>query len=325
MEKGRLTFRELGMFRSDSAGLYLKLALLMTVLLLAASAFAASPQTASTPAGAQYVGSDTCKGCHEEIHKGLQPNPHFQLLEEGKKTAGKEWHGCESCHGPGSAHVEGGGDKTKIISFKNLSAKQASAQCLTCHQGGHEQNNFERSAHLANDVGCTSCHSVHAAKEKKALLKSAQPTLCYECHTETRAEFSRPFRHRVNEGLVKCVDCHNVHGGFQQRQLHTSANQDQVCFKCHTEKKGPFVYEHMPVKTEGCSSCHTPHGSTNPRLMKVSSVNLLCLQCHTLSTTNIPSQPPIGPAHNQAQKYQACTMCHQSIHGSNFSEVFFKP
>jgi predicted CXXCH cytochrome family protein len=81
----------------------------------------------------------------------------------------------------------------------------------------------------------------------------------------------------------------------------------------------------MPVKTEGCSSCHTPHGSTNPRLMRVSSVNLLCLQCHTLSTTNIPSQPPIGPAHNQAQKYQACTMCHQAIHGSNFSEVFFKP
>jgi DmsE family decaheme c-type cytochrome len=124
---------------------------------------------------------------------------------------------------------------------------------------------------------------------------------------------------------VQCTDCHNEHGGFLPRQLRASAAQDQVCFKCHTEKKGPFVYQHLPVATEGCTSCHTPHGSTNPRLLRVSQVNLLCLQCHTLAMSNVPSQPPIGPAHNQVQKYQACTMCHAFIHGSNFSEVFFKP
>jgi DmsE family decaheme c-type cytochrome len=314
------------MFRTGLKSLVFVVLMLLALALLVTGAFAQGPQPQSGTASAQYVGSDTCKGCHEEVHKAFEPTAHFQLLGGDKnKPVKADWHGCESCHGPGSAHVEGGGDKTKIIRFQDLSAKQASERCLQCHQAGHEQNNFARSAHLANDVGCTSCHSVHAAKEKHALLKASQPALCYDCHTETRAEFSRPFRHRVNEGLVKCVDCHNVHGGFQQRQLHASAAQDQVCFKCHTEKKGPFVYEHMPVKTEGCSSCHTPHGSTNPRLMRVSSVNLLCLQCHTLAQSNIPSQPPIGPAHNQAQKYQACTMCHNSIHGSNFSEVFFKP
>jgi len=68
-----------------------------------------------------------------------------------------------------------------------------------------------------------------------------------------------------------------------------------------------------------CSSCHSPHGSTNPRLLKVSVVNMLCLQCHTFPTIG-----PIGPAHNQSAKYQACTMCHAQIHGSNFSSVFFK-
>ena len=63
-----------------------------------------------------------------------------------------------------------------------------------------------------------------------------------------------------------------------------------LCFKCHADKQGPFVYEHVPVKTEGCTSCHTPHGSTNPRLLRVSQVNLLCLQCHTF-----PMQGPAGP------------------------------
>jgi DmsE family decaheme c-type cytochrome len=299
-------------------------ALLVTVFAWCVQSAAANPPVPSTPSGATYVGSETCKGCHEDIHKGVEANPHFQLLNE-KKTGNTDYHGCESCHGPGSAHVEGGGDKTKIFSFKGASAKDASAQCQQCHGTGTEHANFDRSSHLLNNVGCTNCHSIHAAKVKKSLLQAASPTLCYQCHTDTKAEFSRPFRHKVNEGLLQCSDCHNVHGATLPKQLRTSAAQDQVCYKCHTEKKGPFVYEHLPVKTEGCTSCHTVHGSTNARLLRTSNVNTLCLQCHTLSMGKTPSQPPIGPAHSQAQKYQACTMCHAFIHGSNFSEVFFKP
>ena len=283
------------------------------------------PVAESAPApNATYVGAEVCKGCHEELYNKFSPNAHSHLLTEKKVMAGVEAHGCESCHGPGSAHVEGGGDATKIVRFERLSAEEASARCQGCHQAS-ERSNFHRSAHLENGVGCTSCHSIHAAKERADLLLAGSPQLCYQCHTEVKAEFGRPFRHRVNEGLVGCSDCHNEHGGFQPHQLRASAEQDQVCLKCHAEKRGPFVYEHEPVKSEGCTSCHTPHGSTNPRLLKVSQVNVLCLQCHTMSVANIPSQPPIGPAHNQAQKYQACTLCHAYIHGSNFSEVFFKP
>ena len=285
----------------------------------------ASAQEKTLPSSSHYVGSETCKGCHEDIHKGLGTNPHFGLVKGEKQDATAEWHGCESCHGAGSAHVEAGGDKAKIFSFKAASVQQSSAQCLSCHQKGHDQSNFTNSAHLSNGVGCISCHSVHSAKEKRSLLSASSPALCYGCHTEQKAEFNRPFKHRVNEGLVQCNDCHNVHGGTLQKQLRTSAAQDQVCFKCHTEKRGPFVFEHVPVKAEGCSSCHTPHGSTNPRLLRTSNVNLLCLQCHTLAKSGVPSEPPIGPAHNQNARYQACTMCHSFIHGSNFSEVFFKP
>ncbi len=299
-------------------------ALPLAFLVLCAQGVAANPPASETPAGATYVGSDTCKGCHEDVHKNIEANPHFQLLKEGK--SGKtEYHGCESCHGPGSAHVEGGGDKTKIFNFKDVSAREVSQRCESCHGTGTVHANFDRSPHALNQVGCTSCHSIHTPKVKKALLQQPSPTLCYQCHTEIRAEFNRPFRHKVNEGLLGCGDCHSVHGTTQPKQLQASASQDQVCYKCHTEKRGPFVYEHLPVKTEGCTSCHTVHGSTNARLLRTSNVNTLCLQCHTLAMSNVPSQPPIGPAHNQAQKYQACTMCHAFIHGSNFSEVFFKP
>lgn len=276
-----------------------------------------------TKESGQYVGAETCKGCHEDIFKATEQTPHYKMgFRPGAPGKGVN---CEGCHGPGAAHVEGGGDKSKIIVFENLSMEEANKRCLSCHSYGNEHANFSRSAHASNDIGCISCHSPHHPKTERALLVEKQPQLCYQCHTEVKAEFSRPYRHRVNQGLVQCTDCHNEHGGFLPKQLRASASQDQVCFKCHTEKKGPFVYQHLPVATEGCTSCHTPHGSTNPRLLRVSQVNLLCLQCHTLALSNVPSQPPIGPAHNQSQKYQACTMCHAFIHGSNFSEVFFKP
>jgi DmsE family decaheme c-type cytochrome len=262
---------------------------------------------------AKYVGSDTCKTCHEDLYKNnFEKTPHF-------KTTVDDGHGCEACHGPGSAHVEGGGDVSQIISFKSMSRQDANIRCLSCHGEKHQQRHFSASPHASSDVGCLDCHSPHHAKEPEHLLASKQPGLCYGCHTAAKADFAKPYHHRVDEGLIRCADCHNVHGTTTLRQVRAMPSGDAVCAKCHADKTGPFVYEHVPVKTEGCSSCHTPHGSTNPRYLRVSQVNLLCLQCHSF-----PAQGPAGPGHNQSTKYQACTMCHAAIHGSNASNVFFR-
>jgi DmsE family decaheme c-type cytochrome len=286
----------------------------LTCLAMAADTASQSNQpSAQSKDTSQYVGADTCKTCHEDVYKKQFENtPHF-------KTTLNQGHGCESCHGPGSAHVEGGGDVSKIISFKRLSRQDATTRCLSCHGEAHEQRRFAQSPHDSNDIGCLDCHSPHHAKEPQHLLAQRPPQLCYGCHTSAKADFAKPFHHRVEQGLIQCSDCHNVHGTATLRQVRTLPSGDFVCYKCHADKQGPFVYEHVPVKTEGCTSCHTPHGSTNPRLLRVSLINLLCLQCHTF-----PTQGPIGPMHNQSQKYQACTMCHEAIHGSNFSNVFFK-
>ena len=270
----------------------------------------AAPHDAGT---AQYVGIDVCKTCHEELYqKNFEHTQHF-------KTTLEDGHGCESCHGPGSLHVEGGGDVSKIISFKTLSKNEANGRCLSCHGTKHEQRHFSASSHNNNDVGCIDCHSPHHAKESEHLLARAQPDLCYGCHTSAKSDFAKAYHHRVNEGLVQCSDCHNVHGTTTLRQVRALPSGDAICTKCHADKGGPFVYEHVPVKTEGCTSCHTPHGSNNPRFLRVSQVNLLCLQCHTF-----PVLSPGGPTHNQSTKYQACTMCHAAIHGSNASNVFFR-
>jgi DmsE family decaheme c-type cytochrome len=293
-------------------GWTLGLLLLVYVAPTEAQSASAKNSNSEPTTASQYVGSDTCKGCHEEIYpKGFETTAHFKTTLVGG-------HGCESCHGPGADHVAGGGDVSKIVSFNRLSRSQANQRCLSCHAESKKQAHFSSSPHASSNVSCIDCHSPHKSKATKLLLEN-QPKLCYGCHSTARADFAKPFHHRVNEGLVQCEDCHNVHGTGLIRQVRSQPNGDAVCFKCHAEKQGPFVYEHVPVKTEGCSSCHTPHGSTNPRLLRVSQVNVLCLQCHTF-----PTQGPVGPVHNQSQKYQACTMCHAAIHGSNFNAAFLK-
>jgi DmsE family decaheme c-type cytochrome len=303
---------------------------LLAVLLASGTSLPGQERAHATPPAAapesDYLGSESCKGCHEDMpthgfYKKFEESRHFVTTLDTKK--GPEFHGCEACHGPGKAHVEGGGDKTKIFTFKDASAREISERCLKCHQYGQEHANFSRSAHLQNDVSCVDCHSPHHPQETQFMMRVAQPKLCYGCHIEIKQQFSRTFHHRVNEGLLQCTDCHNPHGGFLTRQLRASATQDTVCFKCHQDKAGPFVYEHPAVKIEGCVSCHVPHGSSNPRLLKRSQVNLLCLECHSFTVDS--SIATVPSFHNQSTKYQACTLCHVFIHGSNSSNVYFKP
>ncbi|HVA93828.1 MAG TPA: DmsE family decaheme c-type cytochrome, partial [Candidatus Dormibacteraeota bacterium] len=282
----------------------------------------ASNQDNTAPAAADttgYVGSETCKTCHEDIYNSWEKSPHWKTTLNTK--AGPSRQGCEGCHGPGAAHVAGGGDITKIYIFTNHTAKEIAARCETCHASGPQHMNALNSVHTKNGISCISCHSPHHAQTSQFLLVKAQPELCYTCHQDKRAQFEMPFHHRVNEGLVKCTDCHNPHGTVAPNQLRTSAAQDAVCFTCHADKRGPFVFEHEPVKVEGCETCHTPHGSPNAHLLKVSNVNILCLSCHTTSFANAPGAPSF---HNQAAQYQACTLCHTQIHGSNIDHTFFK-
>ncbi|HET7103191.1 MAG TPA: DmsE family decaheme c-type cytochrome [Terracidiphilus sp.] len=292
------------------------------VMFLCAPAVAA-PAGRAGPSGDQKASAapsedastETCATCHEDVVRNFSTNPHarISMMRSGPAVT------CEACHGPGKAHVESGGDKSKIIDLATAPVQAVDQKCLTCHQGNHE--NFERSAHGEANVGCISCHSVHAAGDAGHLLKAEEPKLCFQCHTDVKPQFAMPFHHKVEEGLLRCSDCHDPHGTFDTKLLRSSAQQDAVCTKCHTETAGPFVYEHPVVRAEGCTACHTPHGGPNPRLLKQANVNTLCLQCHTPSpnfgTAGIPT------FHTQSTQYQACTVCHTSIHGSNTSPIFF--
>ena len=296
----------------------------------------ANPPAAKAVQPSEYVGSDTCATCHDEVSKKFATNPHTKMaLMHG--SAGIT---CENCHGPGAAHVAGGGDVSKIFDPAKATAKQVDDTCLKCHAGTHP--NFLRSPHAKAGLSCTSCHSihgsasqtplqaaelhlmgttsdVHSGEAKDELLKGPQPTLCYQCHNAERAQFNMPIHHRVNEGLVQCGDCHDVHGTFGNNNLRSTADQNAICTKCHTDVRGPFVYEHAPVKAEGCMACHTPHGSQNPRLLNLASINNLCNQCHSRVANATIHGMGAG-----SDELAPCTSCHTYIHGSNINAAFLR-
>ena len=262
---------------------------------------------------ADFVGSDVCATCHAEVAKKFGENPHSKLALLHGGTGAT----CESCHGGGKAHVESGGDVTKIKQISKLSSKATDETCLGCHAGAHP--NFERSPHAKAGVGCTGCHSVHSGDTEEKLLKASQPNLCFQCHADVKPAFSMPFHHRVNEGLIKCSDCHDTHGTFNANNLRSTADQNAICTKCHAETRGPWVFEHAAVKGEGCTGCHTPHGSQNPRLLNVANINQLCNQCHSPVAANT-----IHGAGQGSADRPPCINCHTMVHGSNVNPALIR-
>ena len=270
---------------------------------------------------AEYVGSQACQVCHEDIFNGLQKSPHC-VVETGKKR-GWEGKACEACHGPGSRHAESA-SAAEIRNPSKLPAAQTDRTCLNCHLNEPTHVGRIQSSHAKNQVSCTGCHSIHKNGPGGLVARKATAVneLCAKCHTGQWAQFQRPFKHRLPEGAMSCVDCHNPHGTLLARSIQTSTANEPGCFKCHSDKRGPFTFEHAPVKLEGCTACHEPHGSANPRMLARQEVRLLCLECHS----NIPApQPPanvIGgvtpPAFHdlRSPRYRNCTICHFKVHGS---------
>ncbi len=318
-------------------------------IVLVASSFTISAQPAKSPAAAQaaeaakpaeaekpaeYAGSDTCKTCHEEIYNNFQKTPHFAVETGARK--GWEQKACESCHGAGSKHAESA-SADDIHNPAKLPARQVDRTCLGCHLNQRTSGGRIATGHAKDEVGCTTCHFVHGANGAKLVEhnKSAINSKCSSCHVSQWAAFNRPYKHRLPEGAMSCVDCHNPHASFRADSMKTSFGNEPGCLQCHSDKRGPFVFEHPPQRLEGCAACHEAHGSANPRMLVRYQVRDLCLECH--ANLPIPASTKFGPSKSgviggvppalhdlRTSRFQNCTVCHVKIHGSYVDRTFFR-
>jgi len=317
---GRFT-RTLGPMVTIAGALAIWLVVMVTVGATAsprqsapASAKPAPAQAAQAAAPASgYVGEETCLTCHEDQKQSYQESPHGRAKDPRSPAANR---GCESCHGPGQAHVDGGGDKTKIKNPKSMAPRDVSATCTTCHNRS-SHDNWAGGKHDSRNLTCTTCHSVHAAKSEKAHLKTetVQET-CVQCHRKEVNKVHKSSHMPVREGKLECTTCHNPHGSQNVKMLREGNSIVEACTSCHTEKRGPFLWEHAAVR-EGCTTCHDPHGTNNERML-VAKVPMLCQRCHVHSRhpATIYDATTLLQKNNRIVG-RGCVNCHSQIHGSN--------
>jgi len=113
-----------------------------------------------TPDSATYIGSKKCKLCHFKEHKTWSKTKHaknFDILLESEqkdpdclkchttgygkpggfvsleKTPHMKSTGCESCHGPGSAHAEVAKDAPESGEWDKKTNKVPQNTCVACH------------------------------------------------------------------------------------------------------------------------------------------------------------------------------------------------
>lgn len=288
----------------------------------------------------QTVGRD-CLQCHRQVVQVFALNAHGKSARFLKGSISAT---CQVCHRNSEKHAETS-SRTKLgesaDSPTNPTATQTNESCLTCHAGDGTHFQWTGGKHDRKDMSCLSCHSVHHTKlvqrlalnltnksdtEVAEILEPALPVhmlsgptvedTCLGCHVEQRkALYQRSthlFRTELRNMKVTCTSCHNPHGGEAGRMLQ-DLTVNNVCYGCHAEKRGPFLWEHPPVR-ENCLNCHSPHGSNNAKLL-TTRVHMLCQQCHIHMLPR--HSTAAGNALDIFSINRGCANCHGQVHGSN--------
>jgi predicted CXXCH cytochrome family protein len=231
-----------------------------------------------------------CLSCH---------NTGLNVPAKGSRHAALDM-GCETCH---VTHKTGPGDKQEFEFHLTKPAPQlcidchdpkdadlqkahqnqpfGTADCLQCHDP-HQSNAPKLMARFMHppfaDKQCEVCHA--PAKDGKVVLTQADSkTLCVMCHEEKAKQIeSAKVQHPGAAG--DCIDCHSPHASAQPGLPKTT--KVEICLGCHSDiadlqKKR---VHHQPAFKQGCSTCHEPHGGENDHLLRASSTNALCLECH---------------------------------------------
>ncbi len=263
------------------------------------------PSLAGTSNNLAAVSPGVCYQCHEEKRQ-------YQEIAGPHQICGPNGFNCTTCHDPHGNLLES--------SRKDL--------CLQCHGEGSPTLAWHSSTHDLEDVACTDCHNPHpnthvprivnishtdVSRPKRKAMSVDQPQACYKCHPDIYGMNSLPSHHPIKEGRMVCTDCHDAHGQFEGNLKADTVNM--VCYRCHAEKQGPFIYEHPPV-TEDCSYCHNPHGTVANNLLRQPET-FLCLRCHSGHRERHGFLDVDTDVAHQGAFFTNCTRCHTQIHGSD--------
>jgi DmsE family decaheme c-type cytochrome len=225
----------------------------------------------------EYAGVETCQACHQMQQKGV--------LDRFPKT-------------------------TMGILFLNHPRDAAEKLgCETCHGPAKE--------HAASG-GQTFAGMIRYTKGSQTPVPLRNDA-CLKCHQKRETLFWPGSAHDVKD--VGCTECHVVHTepGIHARHQLKRVTVSDTCNVCHKKQVSEELrFSHHPLR-EGkmeCTSCHNPHGTTSPKLVRGLSNKELCFTCHAqYRGPRIFQHPPVT---------EDCFNCHQP-HGSAYPSLLKAP
>jgi tetratricopeptide (TPR) repeat protein len=214
-----------------------------------------------------------CAECHST---DLRKN--YNLATDGYSTTWSEINvSCESCHGPGSKHVE----------------------WALSHKGGPEKKEY-------GDSGLTADLKTHG--DGGWLMKPGDATMHWngEVRSHNEIETCAPCHSRRRPITSEYVPGQRFLDAYVPSLLAEGVYYADGQIQEEDYEYGSFVQSKMYHEGVTCSDCHDPHSGK----LKQASFNATCGQCHALSTFDTAEHHRHKPGSTEAQ----CVSCHMPTH-----------
>jgi predicted CXXCH cytochrome family protein len=239
----------------------LGICMILGVLFAARTPVSAAPAIEPLQQEGGYAGSESCAGCHEDIHTDwvstrhahAYSSPIFQRdwdeldldqhclechttgFDPATGEYAEEGVSCEACHGP----FQSGHPATQMPLTPDADL------CSTCHKT--TTNEWYASVHSQEGIQCQACHNPHA----QSPMAETVTDLCSNCHKERGDSFTHGTH--ANAGL-ECSNCH----------MYTSPRTEDPI-------EGIVPTGHVfTVGSEACIGCHQDNVHTRDEILQLS-------------------------------------------------------
>lgn len=210
--------------------------------------------------------------------------------------------GCEMCHGPGSEHILGGGDPSKIVNPAKLDPDQANEICGRCHNRQRSVPNHTFGWPYHDDTDSQWTPGTEPMSDYYVNANELWPDeeTSYE-HNQHYAEMYRSAHETNPYEKLRCFDCHELHEQTTGHQIipevesdgvtiPTRNDNDTLCLSCHAthgdfeaiSKEMVGNYDANVGQIGATVSAHTHHPYAPERSMGLSR----CSECHMPSVAN---------------------------------------
>jgi predicted CXXCH cytochrome family protein len=209
--------------------------------------------------------------------------------------------GCETCHGPGSAHWEQGGRGKHIVALNLLTPEREAMVCGQCHSrpagklgtdspvdaagrmmvAGTSRNDF-----LKNNAGGGAPAKLDAAPGDLwgDGAVNASGLDHSKAHHQQYTDFIKSKLYKNASVLMTCSGCHDPHRKTESaRQLRKDPNDNvQLCGQCHgltAANAAANLEAHVDEKLPGVGALHAGIGAN-------------CVDCHMPKTAQTGAAQP---------------------------------